>query len=285
MPVHHIPVQRRRDRLLLTRPAHAERVARALADGAVVGHGFANFYVISTRPDAHTVRAVNLLKGRPPGQVGSITTTPARIPGVWDLDALPAGLTRHEALQLVDTLFTLGPFGFRAPAAAHVPDHLTQWDAGVRTAQVIAPGYACPSNDFLARALRATGEDHLYITSANRSRHLTGAADEPAHFEAVGLREEFGADPRFVLLEHVEEAAARASYPAYAPMSTSILALHRLAPRHQGRPSLVLERHGSLALEDVRAAVAPLGFDVVLGAGAVRRLELRDPYETLAMAR
>jgi transposase len=31
------------------------------------------------------------------------------------------------------------------------------------------------------RALDLVGEDLLYVTSANRSRHLTGAPDEPAH--------------------------------------------------------------------------------------------------------
>jgi hypothetical protein len=67
-------------------------------------------------------------------------------------------------------------------------------------------------------------------------------------------------------------------------MSTSILALHRLAPRANGRPALVLERHGSLPVEDVRAAVAPLGFDVVLGAGATKRLELRDYHRQAAPA-
>ena len=32
---------------------------------------------------------MNVMKGRPPGQVGSITGPPASIPEVWDLDRLP----------------------------------------------------------------------------------------------------------------------------------------------------------------------------------------------------
>ena len=53
-----------------------------------------------------------------------------------------------ELRTLMDALYARGPFGFRGPAADRVPDHLTQWDAGVRTTQVIAPGAACPANAF-----------------------------------------------------------------------------------------------------------------------------------------
>jgi hypothetical protein len=201
------------ERLVLTRPEDAETAARALASGAIVGHGFANFYAITTRPDAETIRSVNLFKGRPPTQAGSITTTPSRIATVWD---------------------------------------------------------------FLVRALRATGGDYLYITSANRSRHVTGASDEPAHYRADGLRQAFGHDPRFVLLEHEDERAARAAYPAFAATSTSIVGLHRLVPSRHARATLILERHGSLPVEHVRRAVAELGFDVVSGPGAFTRLTPRQ---------
>lgn len=108
-----------------------------------------------------------------------------------------------------------------------MPEHLTQLDAGVRTAQVIAPGYGCRSNEFLAAALLAAGTDLLYITSAHRSRHLSGAAESPAHWRAAGLRADFGAD--FLLLERPDEDAARARYPRHAPMSTTILAFRTLA--------------------------------------------------------
>ncbi|MDV9189586.1 hypothetical protein R6L23_15420 [Streptomyces sp. SR27] len=53
---------------------------------------------------------------------------------------------------------------------------------------VVAHGYACPSNAFLARALAVTNGDILYITSANRSRQATGARDEPAHWRADALK-------------------------------------------------------------------------------------------------
>ena len=267
-------------RLVVTDPQDVELAARALAAGAVIGHAFGNFYVITTRPDEATVRSVNLLKGRPVGQVGSITTTPLRIPRVYDWSALPAGLSAHDVLGLMDALFELGPFGFRGPAAPDVPDHLTQLDAGVRTAQVIAPGYACPSNRFLAAGLHAAGTDLLYITSANQSRHLSGAPDSPAHWRAAGLRADFGTDPRFQLLEHADEAAARARYPRHAPMSTTILAFHTLAapasPPSGGRRTLVVERHGSLPVDAVREVVGRFGFDVVLGPLAGRRLLQRS---------
>lgn len=263
-------------RLVLQDPRDLELAATALGAGAVVGHAFANFYVITTRPDAPTVRSVNRMKGRPLDQVGSITTTPLRIPRVYDWSALPAGLAAHEVLGVMDALFALGPFGFRGPAAPDVPDHLTQQDAGVRTAQVIAPGYACPSNDFLAAALRTAGTDLLYITSANQSRHLSGAPDSPAHWRAAGLAADFGTDPRFLLLEHADEDAARARYPRHDPMSTTILAFHRLAgPVVEGRRTLLVERHGSLPVDVVREVVGPFGFDVALGPLATRRLGLR----------
>jgi hypothetical protein len=264
------------DRPILSDHGAVQTAARALADGAVVAHAFANFYVITTRADAATVRGVNVMKGRPPDQVGSITTTPPRIPLVYDWGRLPAGLERHDVLGLMDALWGLGPFGFRGPAAAAVPDHLAQHDQGVRTAQVIAPGYACASNRFLADALAACGSDLLYITSCNRSRHLSGAEDEPAHYRAAGIRAEFGREPRLVVLEHDDEAAARRRYPRHAPMSTTLLAFHKLAPPSaDGRRTLIVERHGSLAIDEVRRVVRPLGFEVTLGSRAGKRLLVR----------
>lgn len=264
--------------LRLTQPDDARLAAAALADGAVLGHGFANVYVITTRSDANTVRRVNLMKGRPPAQVGSITTAPSRIPDVWDWGRLPAPLTRRRVLGVIDTFFGLGPFGFRGPAAPHVPGHLTFPDAGVSTAQVIAPGYACPSNEFLARAVEAVDSDLLHITSANRSRHLTGAGDSPAHWRAAGLREEFG--EQLMMLEHADEPAARDDYRGYLPMSTTILGFHRVTMGLDGRPSFRLERHGSMHVDTVRDILDRLGFGLTTGPGARTRLPLRT-YDDL----
>jgi tRNA A37 threonylcarbamoyladenosine synthetase subunit TsaC/SUA5/YrdC len=270
------------NRSVLSDAQAVQVAADALAAGGIVAQAFANFYVITTRPDELTVRRVNLMKGRPADQVGSITTTPARLPLVYDWSQLPAGLTREDVCGLIDALFTIGPFGFRGPAAGHIPHHLTQDDDGITTAQVIAPGYACPSNRFLARSLEAIDEDILYITSANRSRHLTGADDEPAHYRADGLRAEFGHEPGFMVLEHDdEEEANQRTYPLYAPMSTTILALHKVAGHdEQGRLRLVVERHGSLPVDHLREVVGRLGFGLVLGANATHRLLQRD-YDRL----
>jgi hypothetical protein len=270
------PMSHISNRLVLSSPADLEAAARAIADGAIVGHAFGNFYVITTRPDADTVRGVNVMKGRPADQVGSLTTSRARIPALFDWSRLPNGLERATVTALIDRLFEFGPFGFRGPAAARVPDHLAAWDGPIRTTQVIAPGYRCRSNLLLDRAMHVLRTDWLYVTSANRSRHQTGAEDEPAHFTAAGLVSEFGHEPRFVVLRHDNEAAARAAYPLHAPMSTTILAFHKLGePTPDGRPRLIVERHGSLPLRVLEAIVAELGFGLQLGPKATHRLALR----------
>ncbi|MDR0781422.1 MAG: hypothetical protein LBF16_12140, partial [Pseudomonadales bacterium] len=169
----------------------ADSIARKIAEGAVVAHAFANFYAITTRADAATVRSVNLMKGRPPAQVGSIVTTREHIPELFDWSKLPAGITRTSVMALIDALYALGPFGFRGPAAEHIPEHLSSFDDAVRTTQVIAPGYACSCNHFLEVALKASGATLLYVTSANRSHHQTGARDEPAHYLADALAADF----------------------------------------------------------------------------------------------
>jgi hypothetical protein len=249
-------------RYLLDNPLDVSHAAQALAGGAVVGHGFANFYVITARADEASVEGVNLMKGRPADQVGSITVPPDRIEPLFDWSKLPAGLTRTGTMKVIDALFGMGPFGFRGPAAPGLPGHLTFEG----TTQVIAPGYACPSNGFLTAAIESTGDEYLYITSANRSRHLTGADDTPAHWRVDGLRAEFAEQLHF--LEHPDEEGARAAYPQYLPMSTTILGFYG--------EGLVLERHGSLHVDVVRETLDELGFGLTIGPKAQKRLLLRE---------
>ncbi|WP_433124149.1 hypothetical protein ACQPWW_18325 [Micromonospora sp. CA-240977] len=261
--------------LYIDRPEDVAVAARALARGAVVAAAFANFYVIVTRPDAATVRRVNLAKGRPAQQVGSITTAIGRIPGMFDWTRISPRLPVGRVRALMDALYGAGPFGFRGPAAERLPEHLTQVDQGLRTTQVIAPGLTCPSNVFFERALAETGSDHLYITSANRSRHLTGAAEEPAHWKAGALAADFAHLDDLVVLAHRDESAARAAYPGYLTTSVTLLSFHAPEGELEEPPVLTVDRHGSLHLDDVRRAAAPLGLQVRLGGTGVQRLRVR----------
>ncbi len=158
--------------------------AEALADGCPVVHGFGNLYAVTARADRAAVERVNRMKGRPPAQAGSVTTVRGRVASLFDWSRLPERMPRRQIEELVEELFLLGPFGFRGPAAAHLPPHLTSVQDGVSTVQLIGPGYRCPSNAFLAEALDRTAGTFLSITSVNRSRHLTGADHEPAHWRA-----------------------------------------------------------------------------------------------------
>lgn len=250
--------------------------AAAIARGAVSAQAFGNFYVIVSRSTAQTVRRVNLMKGRSANQVGSILTTRRHIASVYDWSRLPDGLDAETVREMIDTLFELGPFGFRGPAAAHVPVHLASMDGDIRTTQIIAPGYACPSNRLIEATIAAAGEPILYVTSANRSRHQTGAAEEPAHWRADGLADEFAGEPDFLVVRHRDETAARARYPRHAPMSTTVLGFHKLgAPDAAGRPTLVVERHGSLSITDLAPIVGRWGFGLALAPLAWERLTER----------
>jgi tRNA A37 threonylcarbamoyladenosine synthetase subunit TsaC/SUA5/YrdC len=248
--------------------------SRLLADGEIVACGFANFYALVADPREDVVRHVNLVKGRPLDQVGSITTTNERIADCFDWSSIDADRARQVRL-LIDALFEFGPFGFRGPAAGHVPDHLTQLERGVRTTQVIAPGRTCPSNAFFAAAVAAARANVLYITSANRSRHRTGAVEEPAHWTAAGIAADFADLTSMTILAHRDEAEARARYPLFALSSVTLLSFHDLARTADGRSTVTIDRHGSLHVEEVRRIARPFGFAVDLAATASRRLEPR----------
>ena len=263
--------------LRLDEPADVARASAALAGGTALAHGFANIYALTSRPEADAVRAVNVLKGRPPDQTGSVVTTPPRLLDAFDTSALPAGFGRDRLLDVCDLLLSAGPCGLRGPAAPSVPDHLCRTDRGVRTTQVIAPGYACPSNALLAACLAATGLGHLHLTSANRSHHVTGQVEEPAHHRAADLEDDLGADldgERLLLVAHGDEAAVAARYPGYEPMSTTVVGFSRL-PAGTARPVLTVERHGSLPVAAVRELLAAAGCDVVVAPAAGTRLPRR----------
>jgi hypothetical protein len=264
-----------RQHLTLEDPRDMDIAAHAVALGGVACYGFANIYVFGTRPTESLVRYVNLVKGRPADQTGSVVTTPERIAALFDWSRLPDGLDGARVRALIRGLLELGPFGFRGPARGYLPHYLTQDDNGVRTVQVVSPGLACPSNYFFARVLEYTTDSYLYGTSANRSRRLTGADDEPVHHRLAPLQPEFGRVPGFFMLGQADDDAARLRYPHHEPMSATVLSFHKLGPADGSRPRVVVERHGSLALDQLRAVAEDVGLGLHLAPGAQRRLEPR----------
>jgi hypothetical protein len=247
----------------------------AVALGAALFYSFGNFCAIAAHPDRRSVLRVNLLKGRPENQVGSVTTTRDRVDALFEWRELPEGLAREQIVTLIDDFYELGPMGFRGPARAAIPPQVATLDGEVRTTQLIAPGYRCPSNELLAAVLDRTGVDYLFITSANVSSGVTGRV-EPAHYDLRGMQDDFGDCDGIVVIGHRDEPRVRASYPRHLPMSTSILAFHRLARDEAGRPALILERHGSLHVDDVRELVERHGFGLFVAPTARERLPMRD---------
>jgi LeuA allosteric (dimerisation) domain len=247
----------------------------AAALGAALFYSFGNFCAIAAHPDRRSVVRVNLLKGRPENQVGSVTTTRDRVEALFDWTELPEGLAREQVLHLMDDFFELGPMGFRGPARAAIPPQVATLDGEIRTTQLIAPGYRCTSNELLTAVLDRTGVDCLFITSANVSSGVTGRV-EPAHYDLRAMQDDFGDCDGIVVIGHRDEPRVRASYPRHLPMSTSILAFHKLARDEAGRPALILERHGSLHVDDVRELVEQHGFGLLVAATARERLPLRD---------
>jgi tRNA A37 threonylcarbamoyladenosine synthetase subunit TsaC/SUA5/YrdC len=263
--------------LSLEIPSDRRAAARATAAGAALFYGFGNFYALAARPDQASVLRINRLKGRPPRQPGSVTSDPARMQLAFDWTQLPRDLDPESLLVLMTELQALGPIGFRGPAARRVPDHLTVVDAGIRTAQHISAGVRCRSNALVGEILDLTGEDLLFVTSANRSSRLSRRV-EAAHCEIEEIRREFGHRRDAVMIAHEDEVANRAFYPHHLPCSTSVLAFHR-GVREGARPALVLERHGSLGIDKIRAVVARHGLALAIAPDALERVPVRWPRE------
>ncbi len=262
--------------LSLAKPEDIETAAHAVSLGAVMAYGFGNFNAIATHPHKETVSYVNITKGRPENQVGSITTTKDHILNLFDWEKVPKEIEQENLISLINELYKFGPFGFRGPAAAHIYEHLTSIQDGVKTVQLIAPGYQCSSNALIEKILAQIKEKYLYITSANISRHLTGAKEEPAHYKMEGIQEEFGGTPGYFMIAHEDETKIRSNYPKHEPMSTSILAFHKVNFDSEGRPLLTLERHGSLHFDEIVKIVQKYGFGLIKGEKAHNRLPIRQ---------
>jgi tRNA A37 threonylcarbamoyladenosine synthetase subunit TsaC/SUA5/YrdC len=246
--------------LNLSSVADRRLAAIATANGAALFYGFGNFCALAALPDLESMQRINRLKGRPLGQPGSVTTDPWRAHRVFDWD----GVERARIEALMDDFLALGPIGFRGPAADRVPEHLTVNG----TAQWISPGHGCPSNALIGEVLNRSGEDMLFITSANASSTVSRQA-EAAHCEMEAIRDEFGHHPEAVLIGHANEHSARARHPYHLPCSTTIIAFHS--------GHLVLERHGSLGIEHARVIAARHGYALDVAPGAHERVPVRRP--------
>jgi hypothetical protein len=244
--------------------AHRREAAEAVAEGAHLFYAFGNFCALATKPDLASLHAMNAFKGRPRDQVGSVTTTPERASHVFDWDQVR--LPWSALVATMADLHTLGPIGFRGPAASHIPDHLTVVDAGIRTAQLISPGDECPSNALVGEILDLIGEEVLYITSANTSSHVSMQV-EAAHFELRAIQREFGHHANVALIGHRNERANRRRYPHHLPCSTSIVGFHH--------GHLVLERHGSLDAAMIEKVANRHGLDLTVA--ATERVPVRRP--------
>jgi len=259
--------------LCLANDADIELAAEALVEGLPVAAGFANFYVIYTRADAATVGQMNVWKGRPPDQTGSIGTTTLRIPTLFDFSKLPSTLTEKRVLDVMEAFLNRGPIGLRGPAASDLPRHMCGQDGDMRTAQTIVPGYKCPSNKLVARAIEQLPERYVYITSANLSHHRTGI-EEPAHWKPAPLIFDFRHIVNMQLIRHASEDVAHKEYPGYAEMSTTVVSFHRHATV-DGRPALRLERHGSMYVDDVRALLDRFDLGLEIAPSGQERLQER----------
>src|SRR4051794_21068595 len=244
--------------------------ARAMALGAVVCHPFAHMYALAGHPAPLVGRHINELLGRAPEQAGSVITTRDYLADLFDWSKVPPPLSRARVLEMTDTLLGLGPFGFRGPAAPHLPDHLTSLEGEVRTVQVIGSGYRCASTRLLAHCLEAIDQPYLSIS------------DEGAHARIEEVQRAYGDSPGVVLLAQPNEERVRRAYASYRQTPTTVLAIHKLARRHP-RPRLVIEREGSLQLEDVRLVLESLRLDVELAPGRQQhaREKPEDPNESL----
>ena len=154
-------------RLVVDRPADAHAAAALLADGTPVAHGFGGIYALTSRGDG--VRRVNALKGRPLDQTGSVTAPRGHVLDAFDLSALPVVVPASLVRDVVDAFAALGPFGFRGPAAGHVPADLSRAGRGHDDDAGDRAGGRVPVADVPRRRVR-----RRRVASRWRSRRRTG---------------------------------------------------------------------------------------------------------------
>lgn len=279
-------------RLNMSDESHRDYAARGVANGAGLVHGFGNFYAVTLHPCLEAMISVNVAKGRPERQVASVFTSKDKIEGIadgkheiFDMSRLPQGMTPEKVVEMMRTFYQMGPFGFRGANALEGFPHLTSSVKGsdgaeVSTIQIIAPGYRdIQSNDLARRAMEYASVPVLAITSANFSHTKTGAAEEPAHWKIHGIQKDFGDRDKvnfpFIMVGHDDEAAATAQYTEHDPMSTSVIGFHRDLPMVDGRPTVSLERNGSLPINRIVEVLDGLGINLFVPKSGATRLGVR----------
>jgi hypothetical protein len=257
--------------LSLEDPWHQEVAAQAVSHGAIACHPVGSVFMFTARPDHALIRYVNQVKGLAPDQPVSVLTTPRHLPDLFDWSALPVGLDAAQLMSLFDTLQELGPMAFRGPASRHLPPYLTDAVDGIRTVQVVSAGHACRSTPLLERIFMRIPQDYLYATSASR-------ADAPVHHRFAPLQAEFGSVYGLMLLRPDNASAAPSPDRDVTRTEPSVLAFHNSDLSETGLRRLVLERQGSLALDEIAPVAKRFGFEVGLAPGAIDRLTERRYY-------
>jgi hypothetical protein len=226
--------------------------ARAIARGAIAALPFGNVTALVSASDAAATARMAYVRGRAPDVPGSIVTTWPHLPTLFDWSHLPDGLDSEAVMEIIDTLFAEGPFGFRGPASRLIPAHLAGWDGGIRTAQIIGPGYACPSNKLLEATIAEQRSGLLHVSAA-------GGSVPPFPEGVPGL-----------VIEDRQETPAAARYPGFAVARPTILSFQRFGPNDtRGRPTLIVERQGSLPIATLAGIIGCWGF----GLAVVREAE------------
>ena len=95
--------------------------AHATALGVALFYSFGNFCAIAAHPRWDSVKRVNLLKGRPENQVGSLTSTRDRFERLFDWSLLPDGLDRAARARADGRLLRARPDGLPRPGGAPRP--------------------------------------------------------------------------------------------------------------------------------------------------------------------
>ena len=142
------PTGRRRRSTSPTRRI-AAFAAHATALGVALFYNFGNFCAIAAHPRWDSVKRVNLVKGRPENQVGSLTSTRDRFERLFDWSLLPDGLDQRTRARADGRLLRARPDGLPRPGGAprSRPPHLARRgaadDAGDRPRATAARRTRC----------------------------------------------------------------------------------------------------------------------------------------------